>query len=157
MSRIFPYRVSAYSLPPVDDSNLPYQVEETGNLRDYWIVILKYRRMIVAFLLSIALIAAISLWWSVPLYTATTTLHLENRSPNIVGAPEAFTLIGGGLDQYYQTQLNLLKSRSLAARVIQDLDLAQDPRFQTYGEGLLDSVRSYVRQGAKSVATGSKR
>ena len=53
-------------------------------------MILKYRWTIVAFLLPIALAAAIALWWTAPLYTATATLHIENRLSNIVGAPEAF-------------------------------------------------------------------
>jgi succinoglycan biosynthesis transport protein ExoP len=146
MANIRPYGTSGYPLPHRDDANLPFEEEETANLRDYWIVLCKYRWTIVAFLLPIVLISGISLWWMPPLYTATTTLHIENRSPNIMGMPEAFTLGGINLDQYYQTQLNLLKSRSLAARVIQDLGLVQDPRFGASAEAFSTWLQRPVRQ-----------
>jgi succinoglycan biosynthesis transport protein ExoP len=151
MSDIRPYRPSPYPLPPRDDVDLPFQEEETANLRDYWIVIRKYRWTIVAFLLPAVLMAGISLWWAPSSNTATTTLHIENLSPNITGMAEAFPLRGTSLDQYYQTQLNLLKSRSLAARVIQDLGLSQDPRFEASPEGLSAWLQKSVRQGIKSV------
>jgi succinoglycan biosynthesis transport protein ExoP len=152
MSRISPYHSTAYPLPHTDERDSIFQEEEAANLRDYWIVILKYRWTIVAFVLPIILIAGIFLWWTIPLYVATATLHIENQSPNVVGVPEAFTPGGINLDQYYQTQLNLLKGRSLAARVIRDLNLAHDPRFETDAAGPLSWIQRYVRQGAKSVA-----
>jgi uncharacterized protein involved in exopolysaccharide biosynthesis len=152
MSRISPYRRTPYPLPHTDERDILLQEEEATNLRDYWMVILKYRWTIVGFVLPIILIAAVSLWWTTPLYVATATLHIENRSPNVVGVPEAFTPGGVTLDQYYQTQLNLLKSRSLAARVIRDLGLDHDPRFETNAEDLLSWVKSHVRRGLKSVA-----
>jgi succinoglycan biosynthesis transport protein ExoP len=152
MSRISPYRPTPYPLPHTDERDFILQEEETANLRDYWIVIVKYRWTIVAFVLPIILIAALSLWWTTPLYVATATLHIENRSPNVVGVPE--TVLPGGVtpDQYYQTQLNLLRSRSLAARVIQDLGLAHDPRFGADAEDLLSWVKRHLRRGPKSVA-----
>jgi polysaccharide biosynthesis transport protein len=153
MSRIVPSGAFGHPLPHADGGDLSFQEEAPANLRDYWIVILKYRWTIVAFLLPIALIAAISLWWTIPLYTATATLHIENRSPNIVGVPEAFTFGGNNLDQYYHTQLNLLRSRSLAAQIIQDLGLAHNPHFATNTEEFLAWGRRHVRQGVKSVAT----
>jgi succinoglycan biosynthesis transport protein ExoP len=153
MPRMFPYRPSDYPLTHRDDSNLPLPEEDAVSLRDYWIVILKYRWTIVAFLLAIALVAVIALWWATPLYTARATLHIENRSPNIVGVPEAFPLSGSNLDQYYQTQLNLLKSRTLAAQVIQDLRLASDPRFETPVENLPTWVQNHVRRWVKPVVT----
>jgi succinoglycan biosynthesis transport protein ExoP len=157
MSRIARYRPAPYPLPHTDERDLLFQDEEAANLRDYWIVILKYRWTIAAFLLPMILIASVSLWWTTPVYVATATLHIENRSPNLVGVPEAFTPSGiaSGItvDQYYQTQLNLLKSRSLAARVIRDVGFAHDPRFEATAGGLLSWVKSHVRRGLKPVAT----
>jgi polysaccharide biosynthesis transport protein len=158
MSNISPYRPSPLPLPHRDDNNLPFPEEEMANLRDYWIVIAKYRWTIVAFLVPVVLAATIALLWNTPLYTATTTLHVENRSPNVVGVPEAFPTSGSntgptGLDQYYQTQLNLLRSRSLAARVIQELGLINDPRFENFPEEFTVWVQRLVRQGGKAVTT----
>ena len=69
---------------------------------------------------------AMVLLWARLVYTTTATLHIENQAPNITGIPEVFGLEGRSLDHPDQTRLNLLKSRSLAARVIQDLDLGQN-------------------------------
>jgi polysaccharide biosynthesis transport protein len=158
MSNISPYHSSPYPVARNDESNLPFREEEPATLRDYWIVIAKYRWTIVAFLVPIVLIATIALSWNTPLYTATTTLHIENRSPNVVGVPEAFNTGGTntsapGLDQYYQTQLNLLKSRSLAARVIRELGLINDPRFETFPEELTVWVQRLVRQSVSAVTS----
>jgi succinoglycan biosynthesis transport protein ExoP len=152
MMRNLPDRASAHPIPYGDMDALPLQEEEAASLRDYWIVIYKYRWTILAFLLPIALLAAISLWWMPKLYTATATLHIEDRSPNVMGVPEAFIPGKTNIPQYYQTQLNLLKSRSLAARVIQDMGLAHDPRFEADTGGFLGWVRRSLRQGVKSVA-----
>jgi polysaccharide biosynthesis transport protein len=150
MMRNLPDRAPAHPIPYGDVDTLPLQEEEAASLRDYWIVIHKYRWTILAFLLPIALLAAFSLWWMTPLYTATATLHIEDRSPNVMGVPEAFTPGKIDIPQYYQTQLNLLRSRSLAARVIQDLGLANDPRFTAGSEGLLGWIRKNLRLGVKS-------
>ena len=152
MMRNLPDRASAHPIPYGDVDMLPLQEEEAASLRDYWIVIYKYRWTILACLLPIALLAGLSLWWMPPMYTATATLHIEDRSPNLMGVPEAFIPGKTNVPQYYQTQLNLLKSRSLAARVIQDLGLANDPRFEADTGGLLGWVRRSLRQGVKSVA-----
>jgi succinoglycan biosynthesis transport protein ExoP len=153
MSNISPYRTPVYPVRQGDEGNFPFQEEETASLRDYWTVIQKYRWTIVAFLLPSCLLAGLALWWSPSVYTATATLYLENRSPNITGAPEAFTLPPVSLVQYYQTQLNLLKSRSLAARVIHDLGLVHDPRFVMAAEDLSGWAQRHARQGVKFILT----
>jgi uncharacterized protein involved in exopolysaccharide biosynthesis len=140
-------------LQPMDNRGLPAQEAEGGSLRDYWIIILKYRWTIIAFTLPIAVLAAISARWPVPVYTAAATILLESRPPNIVGVSEMFTMSGGNLDQYYETQLNLLRSQSLAAEVIRELDLAHHPNFQRFPQaGHRDS---YVKFQAVLLAEGN--
>ena len=146
------YRGTSQPLPPTDARDCLFPEEETANLRDYWIVILKYRWTIAIFLLSIVFITALYSLWTGPVYTATAILHIEHQLPNIMGSPEMSALGDRGLDYYYKTQLNLLQSRSLAAQVIQDLGLARDPRFETSGEGPHSGVQSYVRRGMEAVA-----
>src|SRR5687767_3679096 len=116
-------------LQPMDNRGLPVQEADAASLRDYWIIILKYRWTIVAFALPIALLAALYARWPAPVYTATAIVLLESRSPNIIGVSEVFTIGSGNLDQYYETQLNLLRSQSLVAEVIRDLDLGNNRHF----------------------------
>jgi succinoglycan biosynthesis transport protein ExoP len=154
MYRIPPSLTPPFAPPPTDnrdDRHFLIQEEEAGSLRDYWVIILKYRWTIATFLLPIVLITGLSLQWSPRVYTAAASLHIENRFPNITGVSEGFAPAGSPADQYYPTQLNLLQSRSLAARVIQDLDLGQDPRFAMSAESFLSWVQSPVRQGMQSL------
>jgi polysaccharide biosynthesis transport protein len=155
MHSSLPYRTTLHSLPPADERTGLFREEETVNLRDYWIVIRKYRWTIATFLLPIVLIAAISVARTPRVYTATTTLYFENPPPNILGSPEATLLAEKTFDSFYKTQLDLLKSRSLAARVIQDVGLDQKLRFQMFVEGppsWTQRIQSFVRQGVGSVA-----
>jgi succinoglycan biosynthesis transport protein ExoP len=151
MYSVPPSHAPRSALPSANNSDSLAQETEVASLRDYWVIILKYRWTIAAFLLPIVLIAVLSMRWLPRVYTAAATLHIENRSPNITGVPEVFGPGGGTPDQYYPTQLNLLKSRSLAARVIQDLDLAQDPRFKMSAESFLSWIQRHVRQGIDSL------
>jgi polysaccharide biosynthesis transport protein len=150
MYRIPPSRIP-HSLPPVEEANVLFQEEETINLRDYWIIIRKYRWTIVLFLLPIVLIAAMSAASKPRTYTATAALYFDIQPPNIVGAPELFALAERTFDSYYKTQLDLLKSRSLAARVLQDLGLDRDLRFQTYVDGPPSWTQRFLRLDVGSV------
>jgi succinoglycan biosynthesis transport protein ExoP len=153
MSKLTPYPGSSHPLPPTDGERLLPQEEETVNLRDYWIIIRKYRWTIATLLLPIVLITAISVWWTGPFYTATATLYIENQTANIMGDRDASALGGSNSENYfYKTQLNLLRSRSLAARVIQDLGLDHDLRFGMPTQDFLSWVQSQVRWVIGSIA-----
>src|SRR5262249_51147288 len=147
------YRATSQPLPPTDARNSPLPEEETANLRDYWIIILKYRWTIVTFLLSIVSITAFLSFRTEPVYTATAILRIEVQLPNIMmGSPDMLAPGDRSVDFYYKTQLNLLQSRSLAAQVIRDRDLAHDPRFGMSAEGPPSGVQSSVLQGIGAVA-----
>jgi len=63
-------------------------------------------------------------------YTATAVVHIENDMPHVtkidqvVAAPSYLESV-----EYFQDQVSLLKSRTLMAAVIRNLDLKDDPRF----------------------------
>src|SRR5687767_1884341 len=135
MFSIPPSRSPSPSTLPTEERGFLFQEQETADFRDYWAIVLKYRWTIVAFMLPIVAISIISWLTSAPTYTATATLFIENQPPNILGISQPFSsgVYGGGngIDYYYKTQVNLLESRSLAARVIHDLGLDQDAQFKT--------------------------
>jgi capsular exopolysaccharide synthesis family protein len=134
----------------MDNHGLSRQETEAANLRDYWIIIRKYRWTIIAFVLPVAVLAALSARWPAPVYTASATVLMENRSPNIIGVSDMFAVGGGPIDQYYKTQLNLLRSRTLAAEVIRELDLGRHPNFQKYPEQFFSWVQRSLRQAIKT-------
>jgi polysaccharide biosynthesis transport protein len=148
------HRTPPNSLPSHNDRDVLFPEEETVNLRDYVIILLKYRWTIVAFLLPVVLVTALSTMGKAPVYTASGTLYIERQGPNIIGVPETFSA-SGNLPDYHMTQLSLLKSRGLAAQVIQDLGLDRDRQFFKLTEeptSTLQRQMRHVRAGIRSVS-----
>ena len=83
----------------------------------------------------LGLIAAITvLVWVVvssltPVYRATAKLLIEDKQVNVVSIEEVY-----GIDpsqrSYFLTQLEILKSRQLAERIVGDMKLVENPAFQ---------------------------
>jgi succinoglycan biosynthesis transport protein ExoP len=136
------YRLPPAHMPPsprlpANNGDFLFQELEAGNLRDYWVIILKYRWSIATFILLAILIAAISMLGTPRVYTGTATLFFENPPSNVMSIPEvsALTYEKDVFASYFVTQLDLLKSRRLVAQVIQNVGLDQDQHFQTYVKG----------------------
>lgn len=63
-----------------------------------------------------------------PVYQATAQLLIERENPNVLSFNEVAEIDSASFD-YYQTQYEILESRSLARKVIEGLDLARDTEF----------------------------
>jgi succinoglycan biosynthesis transport protein ExoP len=137
--------------PPAEEGSVLFREEETLNLREYWIIIRKYRWTIVVFLLPIIIIGAMSAALKPRTYTATATLYFELQAPNIVGSPELSLVAERTFDSYYKTQVDLLLSRSLAAQVLLDLGLDKDERFQANVAGPPSWSQRFLRPDVGSV------
>lgn len=65
---------------------------------------------------------------AVPVYTATASIALESREEQIVDIESVVTGLGG--DQAtVNTEIEVLKSRSLISKLVRDLNLQDDPEF----------------------------
>ena len=111
--------------------------DKEPTLRDYWKMLAKRRRLVILVLLAAFGIGAYLNYATTPLYTASTTLKIDPSMPSEAG-PGATTGIN---DEYFQTQVALLKSRALAARVIVDQGLESNPKFITV-PNLIDQLFS---------------
>ncbi len=63
-----------------------------------------------------------------PVYQASASIVLESEEANVVNVEQVYTL-GTGNYEYSQTQFEILKSRSLAERVVRKLKLDEHPAF----------------------------
>ena len=101
--------------------------EDEIDLMAYWRILVR-RRWVVLSLLGAALFAAaVVTLLSTPIYRATTSLQIDRQSVQVVQV-EGMSPGEIGVDRdFYQTQYELLKSRSLAQRVASQLALASDP------------------------------
>ena len=92
------------------------------------------RRWIIAifFLVCLVTVAIYSLTMT-PIYRATAQLMIEKANPNILSTQELVAIDTSGTD-FYQTQYQILESRTLAREVIKRLNLTQYPEFKKMGE-----------------------
>jgi succinoglycan biosynthesis transport protein ExoP len=103
------------------------------NLRDqffkYLGLALKYRWLILAGCISGLVIGFLVTFASTPIYRATATIKVDLDAARVVKLDTADN--GQAVDafRFYQTQKELLKSRSLAERVAGDLDLRDEANF----------------------------
>jgi capsular exopolysaccharide synthesis family protein len=116
-------------------------------LRDYW-VILKKRRWVAAGFFLVVMGAALGLSLiSTPIYSASTVLLIEPNDPEVI---DINLVVGGSAawgEDYYNTQHEMLRSRSLAARVVHDLQLDQEASFVNGDTGPLAWVSGLAYTG----------
>lgn len=78
-----------------------------------------------------------------PVYRATVTLLIEPSNQRVVQVQDVYDPTQGLSSEYFATQYELLRSRSLASRVVDKLKLADDEDFlgDTASQSTLDSLR----------------
>ncbi len=111
-------------------------------------VLTKYRWMIVGVVLTSMLLAAALTYLMTPVYRATVSIQIDREAMNIVKVDgvEPDEATGGGFE-FYQTQYELLASKTLAERVSTTLGLADDSAFNAKETGLIDFVKGLVGLG----------
>jgi len=122
--------------------------QDEVRLTDYWNILVKRRRIIIVLFFVIFALGAYCALTATRLYTASATVKIEPQNPQVtgVGALQPLEGIGGQYD-YHQTQFALLKSRSLAARVLTDLGLESNKIFTTsriISSNPFDRVSSWI-------------
>jgi capsular exopolysaccharide synthesis family protein len=104
--------------------------EEEFDLSQYWAV-LKYRKWsIISLATLVSLVAAMIAYSITPVYKATATLYIEAEQQKLPTIEEVFRLRSKAED-YYKTQVEVLKSRIQAELVVIKLKLDTDPVFMS--------------------------
>lgn len=129
----------------------PWYSEELGqdeppHLRDYWRTLVKHRYSALAMFLACVVGTAAYTFTRESQYTATATVQIERQAPNVAPVQEVQRDEVTGYDKYdyYQTQYQILLSRTIAARVIHGLALDDDVRFTTTRAGVLGKALALV-------------
>jgi capsular exopolysaccharide synthesis family protein len=117
-----PSALSPWVLPPGSRADFD---EDEINLREYWQVILKHKWTVLGFFAVVFIAVFVATLLMTPIYRATTVLQIEREAAKVVQfndvAPEE-TMSSSSMD-FYQTQYELLKSSSLAQRVVDQIGL----------------------------------
>ena len=102
---------------------------EEVHLRAYWKILVKRRRIVFAVFAACLVVGAYVNFTATPVFQATAMLKIEPQNPAVIGVEMLRLTEGSALYDYYQTQFKLLESRSLAAKVISELNLESDDTF----------------------------
>ena len=97
------------------------------NLLDYWRILLKRRWAVGGVLALVLLLALVFTLLATPIYRSSATLQIERDSIKVVDVEGLTPMESGWNNDFYQTQYELLKSRTLAERVATQLNLASSP------------------------------
>lgn len=108
--------------------------DDSIDLLEYWAIVRRRWRLMAGTALATAFVALVFTLLATPVYRAGTTLQIERDTIKVVSF-DGLQPTESPLDRdFYQTQYELLRSRSLARRVIEDLKLAADPLYGKYVE-----------------------
>ncbi len=115
----------------------------------YWRLIRKHLRLIGAVVAGTVFVTLLHLLMTTPIYTAQTTVMILPKSPSGLDPTEALLEIEASYDgsDYFKTQTEILKSRTLAASVVRNLGLNRNPSFNGSGRpGLFTAMVGGMRQ-----------
>jgi succinoglycan biosynthesis transport protein ExoP len=110
-----------------EDYAKPYQ--RPRELLDYFSLILKHKWLILSLVLVGTTIAALYLAQQPPIYEATTTIRIEQKSNNFLQTKEVFYSFRS--PEYWNTQLQSLRNPHLMYQVAAMLDLPNNRAFLT--------------------------
>jgi capsular exopolysaccharide synthesis family protein len=119
----------------------PFSPDEDLGLWQYWTTVTRHFRLILALIVATELLTMLALLTTTRLYTATSKIMIEAQTGELLEKNQQPEL---DVDNFYKTQYEVLKSRSLAAMVINKLGLAKDPNFVKVRHGRR-SLWSWIR------------
>jgi polysaccharide biosynthesis transport protein len=97
----------------------------------YLRVIVKYRWLIVGTTLTALILAAVITFLMTPVYRSTASIQIDREAMNVTGNDGLQPQEGNSGLEFYQTQYELLASRSLAERVVNTLNLSGETGFSS--------------------------
>jgi len=105
--------------------------EENPHLRDYIQIVLKRRWVVLSCLFIAFGTAMIGTLKQKPVYRGTVILEINPEQPNVLNLKDVLQ-VGAMMDAetYRATQIQVFNSRSLAGRVVQKLQLQNQPDFR---------------------------
>ncbi|MFH1421699.1 MAG: polysaccharide biosynthesis tyrosine autokinase [Planctomycetota bacterium] len=114
--------------------------EHENSLHEYLEIVRKrVWLLILVFVLTVTVVAIVS-YRMKPVYRSKALLHIERKTPNIVAIQDVYQM-EVKLDQYYETQYKLIKSKRACRAVFERLDLSKSAKYF----GVEDPVSSFSK------------
>lgn len=121
------------------------------HLSHYWNIIRKRWKIAASILAVVMLGTFLASYFSKPLYRSAITIQVERENPNQLTVEDVFGIAASD-QEFLQTQYVLLKSRGLAARVIEEAKLLSDADF--YPAGIAGRTPEEIRSITSDLVPG---
>jgi len=125
--------------------------EEVIDLRHYWRVLMLHKWNIAGLSFVVTLFAALVAFSMQPVYRATATVLIESQQAKVLSIEDVYGLNSTG-KEYFLTQFEILKSRALAVKVVERLNLTTHPLFDPRQQEQGFSLRSLIPVDSEEAA-----
>ncbi|MET1023192.1 MAG: GumC family protein [Pseudoxanthomonas sp.] len=119
------------------------------NLLEYWQAIISRRWLIAGVTILVIALVLVGTLLMTPQFKATTTLQINRDAMNVVNIENLMPAESPMDRDFYETQYELLRSRSLAQEVIRKTHLAEHPAYKE----LADKAAAQAAEGAEGDRT----
>lgn len=106
--------------------------EKEVDLLEYWRVIVKRKWTVLGAFAIVVLSGLMATLLTTPIFRATATVQIERQAMRVVNVPGVEPIEAPYDREFYETQFQLLRSRSMAEKVAAELD-PDDPVFAVMG------------------------
>ncbi|NMP16484.1 polysaccharide biosynthesis tyrosine autokinase [Thalassotalea sp. Y01] len=103
----------------------------------YFNLLLRNKWQIIALTAVVGLFAAIYAYSLTPIFRATATMHLESAQAKVDDLNDVYSDTSAS-EEYYYTQLEIIRSKPVAQKVVENLNLDKSPLFQVDKGKLLE-------------------
>ncbi len=107
-----------------------FEEEDGLNLKEYWAVIVRHKFTIILFTVIALVASAIATSLQTPIYRSSVKLQIDRETARIVNFEGATPREAAYSYDFYETQYQLLKSKGLAKRVVEQLGLESSAQFK---------------------------
>jgi succinoglycan biosynthesis transport protein ExoP len=104
------------------------QMDQVIDVKKLLLPLLRFKWRIIAFSLLVTALTVFVVLSVTPIYKAQSTLLIESEQAKAIKIDEVYGF-NSGQQEYYLTQFEIIKSRSIAERVFNELDLINHPAF----------------------------
>jgi capsular exopolysaccharide synthesis family protein len=125
--------------------------DDSINLRAYWTVVMRRKWTVLTFFAIVVVAAMTATYLTTPIYRASATLQIDAEEAKIVQFEQVTSNAQSSWDstEYLRTQQEVLKSRALAERVVNELNLTEHPAFNRPPEpSLLQTLLPWLKPAA---------
>ncbi len=121
------------------------QADETIDLHNFFLVLNRFKWKILSLAIIITILVIVIVFSITPRYSASATLLIESEQANLVSIEEVYGL-NSGKKEYFTTQVEILKSRQISARVIDKLNLVNHPEFDPDQQPKQFNVIKFIKE-----------